>query len=86
LVFITEMKGVYSMVQKGPLNKAVCALSFKRLNWEAKGVSHSISVLGFQKGCARWVPQELTDEIKAGRVRVSRELLGHIEGEDEGFL
>jgi hypothetical protein len=28
----------------------------------------------------------LTDKSKAGRVRISRELLGHIEGEDEGFL
>ena len=28
----------------------------------------------------------MTDKIKAGRVRVSRELLGCFEGEDEGFL
>jgi hypothetical protein len=28
----------------------------------------------------------LTDKIKAGRVRVSRELLGCFEGEDEEFL
>jgi len=29
LVFITEMKSVYSAVRTGSLNKAVCALSFK---------------------------------------------------------
>jgi len=29
LVFITEMKSVYSAVRTGSLNKAVCALSLK---------------------------------------------------------
>jgi hypothetical protein len=29
LVFITEMKSVYSAVRTGPLNKAVCASSLK---------------------------------------------------------
>jgi hypothetical protein len=29
LVFITEMKSVYSAVRTGPLNKAVCASSVK---------------------------------------------------------
>jgi len=29
LVFITEMKGVYSAVRTGSLNKAVCASSLK---------------------------------------------------------
>jgi hypothetical protein len=29
LVFITEMKSVYSAVRTGPLNEAVCAPSFK---------------------------------------------------------
>ena len=32
LVFITEMKSVYSEVRTGPLNKAVCASSLKGLN------------------------------------------------------
>jgi hypothetical protein len=31
LVFITEMKSVYSAVRIGPLNKAICAASFKGL-------------------------------------------------------
>jgi hypothetical protein len=29
LVFITEMKSVYSAVRTGPLNKAVCTLILK---------------------------------------------------------
>jgi hypothetical protein len=29
LVFITELKGVYSAVRTGPLNKAVCASSLR---------------------------------------------------------
>jgi hypothetical protein len=29
LVFITEMKSVYSAVRTGPLNKAVCASAVK---------------------------------------------------------
>jgi hypothetical protein len=29
LVFITEMKSVYSAVRTGPLNKAVCSSSVK---------------------------------------------------------
>jgi hypothetical protein len=32
LVFITEMKSVYSAVRTGDLNKAVCASSLKGLN------------------------------------------------------
>jgi len=33
LVFIAEMKSVYSAVRTGSLNKAVCASSFKRLHY-----------------------------------------------------
>jgi hypothetical protein len=42
--------------------------------------------LGFQTLCARWVPQILTDGVKAERVRVSRELLVYFEEEGERFL
>ena len=38
-------------------------------------VGHIIGVLGFRKFCVRWVPRILTDEMKAERVRISRELL-----------
>ena len=36
-------------------------------------VGHIIGVLGFRKVCARWVPRMLSDEMKAERVRISRE-------------
>ena len=42
-------------------------------------VGHIIGVLGFRKFCARWVPRTLSDEMKAGRVRISRELLERFE-------
>jgi len=49
-------------------------------------VGHIICVLGFRKVCARWVPHMLSDEVKAERVRISRELLEHFEKEGEVFL
>jgi hypothetical protein len=33
LVFITEMKSVYSAVRTGSLNKAVCACATYSINW-----------------------------------------------------
>ena len=46
-------------------------------------VGHTVGVLGFQKVCARWVPHMLSDEMKAERVHISRELLERFEkGED----
>lgn len=38
------------------------------------------------KICAQWVPQELADEMRAERVRVSRELLDHFEEEGREFV
>jgi len=49
-------------------------------------VGHIIGVLGFQKVCARWVPRILSDEMKAERGRISRELLESFEKEGEDFL
>jgi len=49
-------------------------------------VGHFINRLWFWKVCDRWVPQKLTDEMKAERVRVSRELLHCSEEEGEQFL
>jgi len=49
-------------------------------------VRHIIGVLGFRKFCARWVPRMLSDEMKAERVRISRELLERFEKEGEDFL
>ena len=45
-------------------------------------VGHIIGVLEFQKVCARWVSRMLSDEMKAGRVRISWELERFEEGED----
>ena len=42
-------------------------------------VGHIIGVLGFRKFCASWVPRMLSDEMKAERVRISRELLRRFE-------
>jgi len=49
-------------------------------------VVHIIGVLGFRKVWARWVPRMLSDEMKAGRVCISRELLERFEKEGEDFL
>jgi len=49
-------------------------------------MGHIIAVLGFQKACARWVPRVLSDEMKAERVRLSRELLERFEKDGEDFL
>ena len=49
-------------------------------------MGHIINLLGFQKVYARWVPRKLTDEVKAERLRVSREVWGHFEEEGLGFL
>ena len=49
-------------------------------------VGHIIGVLGFRKVCAKWVPRMLSDEMKAERVRISRELLERFEKEGENFL
>jgi len=49
-------------------------------------VGHIIGVLGYRKVCARWVPRVLSDEMKAERVCISRELLEHFEKEGGDFL
>jgi len=49
-------------------------------------VGHIIGVLGFRKVCARWVPRMLSNEMKARRVRISRELLERFVKEGEDFL
>jgi len=62
--------------------KEICiALGISRVR-----VGHIIGVLGFRKVCARWVPRMLSDEMKAERVRISRELLERFEKESEDFL
>ena len=49
-------------------------------------VGHIIGVLGFRKVCARWVQRMLSDEMKAERVRNSREPLERFEKEGKDFL
>ena len=49
-------------------------------------MGHIIGILGFRKVCARWVPCVLSDEMRAERVRISRELLECFEKKDEDFL
>jgi len=43
-------------------------------------------VLQFHKLLARWVPRQLTAELKERRVDASQELLKRFEAEIEGFL
>jgi len=50
-----------------------------KLGISKERVGHITNLLGFQKACARWATQKLTDEKKTERVRVSRELLGRSE-------
>ena len=49
-------------------------------------MGHTVGVLRFRKVCARWVSHMLSDEMKAERVRISRELLERFEKEGEDFL
>ena len=49
-------------------------------------VGHIIGVLGFRKNAARWVLHMLSDEMKAERVRISRENLERFEKEGDDFF
>jgi len=55
-------------------------------NWESLKSGPHYQHFGFQRGCAKWSTQKLTDEKKTARVGVSRELLGRSEEQGEGFL
>jgi len=52
------------------------------------GSAHHIvhDVLQFHKMSARWVPRQLTAELKEQHVDACKELLKHFEAEDDGFL
>ena len=52
------------------------------------GSAHHIihDVLQFHKVSARWVPGQLTAELKEQHVDACQELLKHFEAEDDGFL
>ena len=55
------------------------------------GVGHSavhsiISNLGYSKVCARWVPRQLTDELKHRRLEVCGQMLQRYRNEGEQFM
>jgi hypothetical protein len=52
------------------------------------GSAHHIvhNVLQFHKVSARWLPHQLTAELKERRVDACQELLKRSEAEDDGFL
>ena len=55
------------------------------------GVSHGAvhyinSDLGYSKVCARWVPPQLTDELKHSRLDVCRQMLQRFRNEGEQFM
>jgi len=52
------------------------------------GSAHHIihNLLGFRKVAARWVPRQLTPELKEWRVDACEELLRHYETEGDTFL
>ena len=52
------------------------------------GSAHHIvqDVLQFHKGSARWVPRQLTTELRERRVDACEELLRCFEREGDGFL
>jgi len=52
------------------------------------GSAHHIfhDVLQFHKVCARWVPRQLTAELKERRVDAYQEILKRFEAEGDGFL
>ena len=47
---------------------------------------HIVHDLQFHKVSARWVPRQLTAELKERRVDACQELLKRFEAEDDGFL
>jgi histone-lysine N-methyltransferase SETMAR len=54
----------------------------------SQGSAHHIvhDILHFHKVSARWVPRQLTANLKERRVDACQELLKHSESEGDGFL
>jgi histone-lysine N-methyltransferase SETMAR len=51
------------------------------------GAVHNIICdLGYSKVCARWVPRQLTDELKHSRLDVCRQMLQRVQNEGEQFM
>jgi [histone H3]-lysine36 N-dimethyltransferase SETMAR len=58
---------------------------------DALGTGHNavqgiINELGYSKVCARWVPRQLTDELKQSRRDVSMQMLERYQTEGEDFM
>ena len=49
-------------------------------------VNNIICDLGYSKVCARWVPRQLTDELKHSRLDVCRQMLQRVQNEGEQFM
>ena len=45
-----------------------------------------VAELGYSKVCARWVPRQLTDELKATRANICTDLLKRYASEGEAFM
>jgi hypothetical protein len=63
LIFITEMKSVYSAVRTGPLNKAVCALSLYRFNYASRITTRSFKSSGLSCYVFGWFPTFRTNRM-----------------------
>jgi transposase len=51
----------------------------------SSAVQHIINELGYSEVCARWVPRQLTDELKQNRLEICRELLLRYQSEGDTF-
>ena len=49
-------------------------------------VQDIIRELGYSKVCARWVPRQLTDELKQSRLNISMQMLQRYQSEGEEFM
>src|SRR6476661_1813694 len=53
----------------------------------SQGTVHNIICdLGYSKVCARWVPRQLTDELKLNRLNVCEQMLERYKNEGEQFM
>ena len=49
-------------------------------------VQNLISELGYTKVCARWVPRQLTDQLKQSRLDICKQMMQRCESEGDEFM
>jgi histone-lysine N-methyltransferase SETMAR len=75
---------VDEMIQK---DRRVTVLDImNELEIGSSAVQRIINDLGYRKVCARWVPRQLTDELKRRRLDICKELLVRYQSEGDTFM